>query len=473
MSLNRRQLLTLGGAACSPLPSLGQATDAAAAPDAAALSTLLQQRLRQLGVGAGVALAAARVDEQGITRASAAAAGQPAPASSARFEYGSVTKTFIALLLADLAVRRELALDEPVESALPSDLRLRDSAGVPLTWADLATHRSGLPRLPDNFRPANPTDPYADYGEGELFAFIDGWRASRPRDSQWEYSNLGFGLLGHALALRSERPLARLLGERVLRPLGLDERVQLPSPSTPVPDLLPGHHAEGRPVPAWRFDALAGAGALVGTLDGLARYAQAACGRIDSPLAPAFQLAQTPRADGGGPGMRMGLGWMLVRGQGGAHLATHDGATAGFASSVWLDLARRNAAVALINSAHGLTDLASHLMDPRRPLRDLEAERRATQAQAAPVAAEQLAPLAGRYQLNPQFAVEVRARSDRLFAQATGQGEFELFASTDGGGRRFFARVTALEMVFEGSDGPPAAMVLRQGGQTLRFVRQP
>ncbi|MBP6899853.1 MAG: serine hydrolase [Burkholderiaceae bacterium] len=463
--MNRRHcMLALAG---SGLPLAG-----AAQQPGTDIAALLQQRLQ----AEGVALAAARVGPDGLQLASAARAGQAAPPAQARFEYGSITKTFVGLLLAEMVLRGELALDEPVEKALPSDLRLRDSQGAPLTWADLATHRSGLPRLPANLRPAQPADPYADYGEGELFAFIDGWRASRPRDSQWEYSNLGYGLLGHALGLRAERPFGQLLQERVLRPLGLQAEMQLSAPGQRIVDLLPGHDADGRPVPPWRFDALAGAGALVGTAAALARYAQAALGGVDSPLAPAFALALQPRAEAGGPGRRIGLAWLIGRGPAGPSqlLANHDGGTFGFSSSLWLDLQRRHAALVLANAFVPVNDLAGHLLEPRLPLRDVAAERRATQAPAATVTAAQLAPLAGRYALNAQFALEVRARDGRLFAQASGQGEFELFARATSGPRLFFARVTALEIQFDGdlADTTAApALTLRQAGQTLRFVR--
>lgn len=434
-----------------------------------ALKAVLLQRLQSQGHS----LAAARLDDGGL--ALARAGRQALPAAQARFEYGSITKTFVALLLADMALQRELALDEPVEKALPSGLRLRDSQGEPLTWADLATHRSGLPRLPTNFAPSQAADPYVGYDEVALFAFIEGWRASRPRDTAWAYSNLGYGLLGHALGLRAQRPFPQLLRERVLQPLGLSDGMQLALVGHPVAGLLPGHNAQGRPAPPWHFEALAGAGALVGTAEALARYAQAALGRVDTALAPAFALALEPRADTSAQGQRIGLGWLRVNGPSGP-LATHDGATAGFSSSLWLDPTRRRATLVLGNMMARVGDLALHLLEPRVPLRDPGAERRDSPAEAASVPAAQLAPLVGRYALNPQFALEVRLREGQLFAQATGQGEFALFAKAASGARLFFARTTPLEIQFDGelSEATPApALTLRQAGQTLRFLRQP
>jgi len=458
--LSRRRAL----AGLAALATLGLRTHSASAQatDAGAVTTrLLRERLPFRGAG----LAAAVVDGPALQFASAG--DEPAPVTpDTLFELGSITKTFTALLLADAVVRGELALDDPVEAVLPEGLRLRDVAGAPITWADLATHRSGLPRLPSNLRDPSGADPY-DYSRRELLDFIAGWRPTLRRDAAWAYSNLGYGLLAEALALRAGQPYATLLQARVLEPLGLGGMVlALRAPA--VPGLLPGFDAQGRPVPNWRFDAIAGAGALVGSARQLARYAQAALGVFEHPLKPAFALAMRPRADGAAPTNRMALGWLTAP-LFGRQVLNHDGGTGGYASSLWLDPAGQRAALVLSRGAVPVNDLALHLLEPRVPARDLAAERQQTERPALALAEGQLAPLVGRYRLTPQFALEVRLRDGRLFAQATGQGEFELFALAP---RRFFARVTPLEMAFEGDDGPPPAFVLQQGGQRLRFLRE-
>ena len=454
-AMSRRRLMT--AAAAWPL-----AATAAPAAASARLQGLLRERLAHQGVG----LAAAELDHDRIDLATAGP-----PGADDLFEIGSLTKTFTALLLAEMVVRRDLALDDPVEAAFGAGLRLRDSAGAPIRYVDLATHRSGLPRLATNMVPRSSADPYADYGAEALRAFLAEWRAERPRDTQWLYSNLGYGLLGEALARHAGRDFDTLLRERVLQPLGLTGMslsLARPGRADP-PRRLPGHDTGGQPVPGWHFQTMAGAGALLGSVRHLARYAQAALALIDTPLAPAFALALAARADGPSPANRIGLAW-LHGPLNDRQVMQHDGGTFGFASSLWLDPTRRRASVVLSNAALPVTDLALHVLDPSAPLRDLAAEARSTGAEAVALAAEQLAPLAGRYALNPQFQVAVRAEGTRLFAQATGQGEFELFAK---GPREFFARVTPLAIRFDGEAGAPAAFELTQGGRTMRFVRQP
>lgn len=142
-----------------------------------------------------------------------------------RFETGSVTKTFTALLLAELVARREVRYDDPVARYLP-----RRAAAPPITLLHLATHTSGLPRLPPGLltgsaRRAWFTNPYAGYSSAELLtAFSRAEPRHRP-GTRVRYSNFGAGLLGHALARAAggsdEDPDAgygALLTERVLTP---------------------------------------------------------------------------------------------------------------------------------------------------------------------------------------------------------------------------------------------------------------
>lgn len=235
-----------------------------------------------------------------------------------------------------------------------------------------------------------------------------------------------------------------------------------------------GHNAEGQPVPAWDFsEPTAAAGALTLSAAQLARFGQAALGQFEHALRPAFELALKVHSPlGPQPGLQMGLGWILGE-QGGRRLATHDGATFGFTSSLWLDLGGQRGGLVLSNAAFNFADIARHLMDERLPLRDLAAEKNAAktinaQAEVA-LSPAQLAPLAGDYAASPQFKLSVRAREGRLFAQATGQPEFELHAAAP---RRFFARVSPLQVEFNGDSGTPAQLVIEQGGRKTVFRRE-
>ncbi|MDX1548461.1 MAG: serine hydrolase domain-containing protein, partial [Rhodothermales bacterium] len=111
-----------------------------------------------------------------------------APDSTTLFEIGSITKVFTALLLAEMAGRGEVALDDPIADYLPDTLDVAFADRV--TLAHLATHTSGLPRLPTNIVFEEPWDPYAAYDEGDLYAFLEEHELAREPDAEYEYSNL-------------------------------------------------------------------------------------------------------------------------------------------------------------------------------------------------------------------------------------------------------------------------------------------
>jgi hypothetical protein len=208
---------------------------------------------------------------------------------------------------------------------------------------------------------------------------------------------------------------------------------------------------------------LAGAGALVMSGAMLGRYAQAAMGLIDSPLREAFALAETERAPGPAPINPIGLAWVIA-GLNGRRVLSHDGGTAGFSSSLWLDPTRQRAVAVLANAFIEIDDLALHLLDESVPTKDFAS----TRQPSIELPPEQLAPLAGSYALKPGFAITISLRDGELWAQGTGQGAFRLFASAP---RRFFAKVTPMQLEFD-EGAPPASFTLQQNGNTLRFVRQ-
>src|SRR5690606_29871805 len=230
------------------------------------------------------------------------------------FEVGSVNKVFTTLLLAEAVQRGEVALDDPVAQFLPAEAEVPERGGRRISLLDLATQSSGLPRLPTNIDPADPRDPYADYGTTDLYAFLADYSLPRDIGTQFEYSNLGMGLLGHTLALAAGESYETLLEERVLAPLQLDDTGIGPAEGQQA-RMAAGHDAYLRPASYWTFDALASAGALRSTANDLLDFLAAAMGLVETPLAPAFAATLEPRRPTGMPDTEIGLGWFVSGGQ--------------------------------------------------------------------------------------------------------------------------------------------------------------
>lgn len=305
-------------------------------------------------------LALAVVDDAG---GSATLSGRTPPTSATLFQIGSVTKVFTALVLARHVVRGELALDQPVAELLPSDWSW--PAGASITLGELATHSSGLPRVPPGLwgkALGRDPDPYADLGAPELAAALA--RTSLRRRGRQRYSNLGMGLLGHALAHHRGTSYAELVTSEVTAPLGMSDTVversedQLARSAT-------GHTRRGRArTTAWRFDALAGAGALWSTLDDMRVFVGAHISPPDDELGAAVRLATSPHLDAsGGP---HGLGWIRSPGSRGPTTWFHNGGTAGFRSMIVVCPELRRGSVALANSDRSVDGLGLVLGLPPR-----------------------------------------------------------------------------------------------------------
>jgi CubicO group peptidase (beta-lactamase class C family) len=148
------------------------------------------------------------------------------------FEIGSISKTFTGLLLAQMAAQREVSLYEPVRELLPAGT-VSGPAHREITLLDLATHHSGLPRMPDNFQPADQTNPLADYGAPELYQFVSQHGLGKDAKPEFLYTNLGFALLGQALAERAKTGYRELLQHEIAGPLGMkDTTVRLTGEQT-------------------------------------------------------------------------------------------------------------------------------------------------------------------------------------------------------------------------------------------------
>lgn len=270
------------------------------------------------------------------------------------FEVGSVTKTLTALMLAQLVRSGSVQLDEPVGTLLDG-WQFPSHGGKVITLEELATQRSGLPRLPDNFAPTDRRNPYADYGPRQLKAFLSHYELSRAPGAQYEYSNVGFGLLGYALACAQHTAYAQLVKERVLRPLQMNESDFILDNASRT-RLARGHDARGRIAGNWDPGVLAGAGGLRSTARDMLRYLQANMGELPTSLYPAMKLAQQPRADTSEQRRRIGLAWMTDS-VGGSEVIWHNGMTGGYASFIGFTSNRKRGVVVLTNISKDVTDI--------------------------------------------------------------------------------------------------------------------
>jgi CubicO group peptidase (beta-lactamase class C family) len=367
------------------------------------------------------------------------------------FEIGSITKVFTAALLADLDQRGLVGPDEPLARLLPPGARVPARGERQITPRHLATHRSGLPRLPEPFAPPHMDNPYAAYSEADLLAFLAAHALQRDPGAQYEYSNLGAGLLGYSLARRAGGSYEDLVIERLAGPLGLeDTRITL---SAEQRARLATGHAGRRAVAGWDFDALAGAGALRSTPRDLLRFVAANLGLVEGAPA-ALHATHGGRTATGTPDLSVALGWHVWT-KHGSTLLWHNGGTGGYRSFCGFDPEKRRGVVVLANSSSDeVDDIGLHLLEPEFAL--------AAVRFVAPVEAAALAELVGYYQLRPGIVFHVSREGDQLYAQLTGQERHPLFAESP---LEFFYKVVEARISFRrGEGGAVDRLVLHQNG---------
>ena len=403
------------------------------------------------------------IDKSGRTITSygkTAADGRAVDADSV-FEIGSVTKTFTTTLLADMVARGLVSLDDPVANCLPKGVKVPERGGKQITLLDLATHRSGLPRMPSNFAPADPDNPYADYTAGKLFEFLAGYSLPRDIGASYEYSNLGAGLLGEALARRAGKSYEALLTEIIFRPLEMTSTGIVLRPEMAA-RLAMGHSQQLLPVKNWDLDALAGAGAIRSTVNDMLNYLAAYMGLKPSPLAPALAMARQDRNDTTIPDMRIGLAWHLLK-LPDTVIVWHNGGTAGYHSFIGFDLQKGMGIVVLSNSANDIDNIGLHFLNEQIPLAKIEFRKERKEIALEPAL---LDAVVGEYQLAPTFVLLVVKDGNRLFGQATGQPRFQLHPEAE---TEFFLLEADVQISFvKDTAGKVTHLILHQNGQNVK-----
>lgn len=266
-------------------------------------------------------------------------------------EIGSITKTFTGVLLADMTLRGEVRLDDPIGRYLPGETPRRGDRQI--TLLDLATHTSRLPRagrilLRQHLR--DREEPFAAYTVPDLYATVSSARIRKGLGTRMRYSNIGFGLLGHILGLVAGRPFEELVVERVCAPLGLKDTTG-DVPTEEDVRAARGHRRGGRPAPPIRIPTLAGAGALRSTAVDMLAYLRAHLHPERTAIPGPILMAIGPHRTFRRGKVAVGLGWLHLRRKDRITIL-HDGGTVGFGALAAFEPERDAAIVMLSNSRY-------------------------------------------------------------------------------------------------------------------------
>jgi D-alanyl-D-alanine-carboxypeptidase/D-alanyl-D-alanine-endopeptidase len=187
--------------------------------------------------------------------------GQTAPGSNIEpdkhsiFRIASVSKVFAGDVLASLAAKGSLRLTDPLAKYAPEGVTVGIN-GRPITLLDLATHSAGLPRELPNPDTKLTDNPFAAFDRDYYWKWIGSNKPAYVPGTTTIYSNLGYGLLGDALARAGGSDYSTVLADAVLKPAGLADTTNVlsheqknrlmtgldpfdkPDANSPVPDIM-------------------------------------------------------------------------------------------------------------------------------------------------------------------------------------------------------------------------------------------
>jgi serine-type D-Ala-D-Ala carboxypeptidase/endopeptidase len=372
------------------------------------------------------------------------------------FEIGSVTKVFTGLLLQDMADHDEVKLDDPITNYLPASVTVPSRNGGQITLRSLATHTSGLPRLPDNMAPKDDDNPYADYTVDQLYQFLSSYKLPRKIGAKSEYSNLGVGLLGHVLALKAGTNYEALVVGRICNPLKMDSTRVTLTPNLQA-RLAAGHNEAGVPAKNWDLPTLTGAGALRSTVNDMLKLLAAEMGFAPSPLSGAMQKTQAPQKPGGFLS-EIGLAWQIDKDNG---TIWHNGGTGGYISYVGFKQDKSLGVVILAGGANDIDDAGQFLLGDTDKL-DTPALHHAVKIDYSVYDR-----YAGEYNCTWAPAKFVLTRDgDHLMAKLADQPAFEVYPESP---TEFFYTVVDAQLTFATNGaGKVTHLILHQNGMNLK-----
>ena len=388
--------------------------------------------------------------------------GGQTPDEETVYEIGSISKVFTGILLADAVTRDLVTLDDTVQQHYEEEFELPSFEDQPIRLWHLSTHSSGLPRMPSNFKPANPESPYADYTVELMYEGLERYKPRRAPGEKYAYSNLGVGLLGSLLAKVQESDYPSILRTRITEPLGLED-TSIELSERMLEHLAPGYDVDRRKAPNWDMLAFTGAGGIRSNVRDMLRFGRACLHPEEGPLEEALNLSMLVRHREA-KGVAIGLGWHASSAE-----ATrwHNGQTGGYHAYFAIWPQSDVAVVLLSNTTSGLLDLCA---DNALVLLMGHTPREIPYPKPIELDREACAELVGEYNCGLFATLAISLEEGGLFAQMTFQPKLRLYQSAPDA---FFYRAVEAQIAFERDEANKVVgLSITQGGVVTKGKRK-
>jgi CubicO group peptidase (beta-lactamase class C family) len=388
------------------------------------------------------------------------------PDSETVFGMGSITKTFTATLLADMVIRGEVQIEDPISKFLPSSVKVPIRNGKEITLLDLATHTSGLPKFPDNLSPSNPINPFADYGVEKLYSFVSNYTLTGDIGTEYVYSNVGYGLLGHLLSKIAGMEYEDLLTSFICEPLEM-KRTKIRRSAEIQKNMAVGHDGSLQATPNQDSLVMEGAGAIYSTAEDMLRFIGANLGIQQTQLTPTMQKMHHPLKTAGQVERQIGLGWHVLN-KYGSEIVLHNGFGGGYHAFCGFDRSKNFGVVVLSNSNNNADDIGLHLLNSNYELIEYKQKAKRVPITLKPDIYDNYV---GEYEFSElSMSIEILVEGDSLFVDLGDQGKSEILSETEN--RFFLKEAEDIEITFAlDEQGTVTHLTAYQDGHPLEGKR--
>jgi CubicO group peptidase (beta-lactamase class C family) len=283
-----------------------------------------------------------------------------APDAQTIFELASIGKVFTASAAQILSDRGEISFDDSIDKRLNPKVKLCEKAKN-ITLRQLATHTSGLPSFPESFIPKikDELNPYKDLTVQDLYDYLATCE-NLGKAGSFDYSNLGMGVLGHILELKTGKSYETIVKDEIINRLEMkNTTITLSAEQREL--LAQGYNEQGNPNPVWEDSVLTGAGSFLSNAEDMTKFIRANFDASHSEISN-FLLKTHEKQTGG----ETGLGWHYYSRFFAAltdeeDVIWHNGGAGGYASFIAINKKTKSGIIVLSNTTDDVTWLGTRL----------------------------------------------------------------------------------------------------------------
>ncbi|BBM81970.1 serine hydrolase [Candidatus Uabimicrobium amorphum] len=371
------------------------------------------------------------------------------------FEIASISKAFTGILLSKMILENKLAMDDTIDKFIDIDSEVGK-----ITLQHLVTHTSGLPSLPTNITPKDIDNPYTSYTDENILDFLRKYKLTRKPGKQYQYSNLGVGLLGKILQIQAKKSYESMVKEEICQPLSMSHTAITKDKKWQV---AVGHDLDLTPVPFWDWPVLQGAGSLHSNVkDGLRFIKENIAAHHAQPKTTLQQALvkshKTLRHVSGK--LKIGTAWHKL----GEDVVWHNGGSGGFRSFLGFNPQREIGIIVLTNTANSLDYVGFNILNFLSGEKMQEVVVRKT----AEVDPKIFSSYLGTYKLG-MLKIQISQNNDKLMVKIADQPAYRIYPETE---TKFFWKIVNAQLEFvKNKEGNVNKIILHQFGRQMPAVR--